>query len=116
VLARHGATAMIDISDGLALDLSRLCDASGVGVRLRLDDVPLGPAATLADALGGGEDYELLATLPDDGSATTADAEMREAFGVSLSTIGEIVEEGRAVIGSDGSERVLEATGWDHFR
>ena len=53
-----GATAMIDVSDGLSLDLHRLADASGVG--FALDDVPVAPGATLDEALGGGEDYELV--------------------------------------------------------
>ena len=58
VARRHGAHAMIDVSDGLALDLHRLADASGVG--FRLDDVPVADGATLQEALGGGEDYELV--------------------------------------------------------
>jgi thiamine-monophosphate kinase len=60
---RGGATAMIDVSDGLGLDLDRLCRASGVGVVL--DMVPVAPGATLEDALSGGEDYELVFTAPD---------------------------------------------------
>ena len=55
---RAGARAMIDVSDGLALDLHRLADASGLG--FVLDDVPVAPGATLDEALGGGEDYELV--------------------------------------------------------
>ena len=57
-----GATAMLDLSDGLALDLRRLADASVVGVVV--DDVPVAPGATVEEALGGGEDYELLAASP----------------------------------------------------
>jgi thiamine-monophosphate kinase len=53
-----GAAAMMDISDGLAIDLDRLVRASGVG--FRLDDLPVAPGATLAEALGGGDDYQLL--------------------------------------------------------
>jgi thiamine-monophosphate kinase len=53
---------MIDVSDGLAADLGHVLDASGVGCAL--DGVPLAPGATLADALGGGEDYELVFTAP----------------------------------------------------
>ncbi len=56
-----GAHAMIDVSDGLALDLHRLADASGVG--FALDAVPIAEGATLADALGGGEDYELIVAV-----------------------------------------------------
>ena len=59
---RAGATAMLDLSDGLALDVRRLADASGVGVVV--DDVPVAEGATFDEALGGGEDYELLAASP----------------------------------------------------
>ncbi|MGZ4109704.1 MAG: thiamine-phosphate kinase [Actinomycetota bacterium] len=117
VLAGHGATAMIDVSDGLALDLARVCRASGVGARLALADVPIAPGATLEDALGGGEDYELLVTLPDDGSLAGARAELAEAFGVPISGVGTIVEgEALTAVGPDGVERPLDPTGWDHFR
>lgn len=53
-----GATAMIDVSDGIGLDLTRLADASGVGVEL--DELPVAEGATEDEALGGGEDYELV--------------------------------------------------------
>jgi thiamine-monophosphate kinase len=58
-----GAHAMIDISDGLALDLHRLADASAVG--FTLETVPVAPGATPEEALGGGEDYELLMTMAE---------------------------------------------------
>jgi thiamine-monophosphate kinase len=58
-----GATAMLDLSDGLVLDLRRLADASGVGVAV--DDVPVAAGATEDEALSGGEDYELLFAAPD---------------------------------------------------
>ncbi|HEX4979662.1 MAG TPA: thiamine-phosphate kinase [Acidimicrobiales bacterium] len=61
-LAAMGATAMIDVSDGLVQDLGHLCDASGVGAEL--DGVPVAPGATSDQALSGGDDYELLFTLP----------------------------------------------------
>jgi len=57
-----GATAMIDVSDGLAADLGHIADASGVG--FALDEVPVAPGATLEQALSGGEDYELVFTAP----------------------------------------------------
>jgi len=57
-----GATAAIDISDGLAQDLDHLAQASGVG--LRLEDVPVAEGATLADALHGGDEYHLAFTRP----------------------------------------------------
>jgi thiamine-monophosphate kinase len=116
VLAGNGATAMMDVSDGLAIDLSRLARASSVGARVALGDVPVAAGATLDDALGGGEDYELLVALPGDAAVEAARSELKEGFGVPLTEIGRIVDgEGLAAIEPDGSERPLEPTGWDHF-
>jgi thiamine-monophosphate kinase len=56
-----GAHAIIDVSDGLALDLHRLADASGVG--FALESIPVAEGATLEEALGGGEDYELIVAI-----------------------------------------------------
>ena len=124
-LAQSGATAMIDVSDGLALDLFRLCAESDVGARLELEAVPVAPAleelAGHADAdprelaLSGGEDYELLATMPAE-SVEEAREKLDERFGVPLTVIGEIVEgSGVVAVEADGSERPLEPRGWDHF-
>ena len=105
MLAQRGATAMIDVSDGLTLDLARVCAASGVGARVRLADVPIGPAAGLEDALGGGEDYELVATLPDAAQAGAARQELDETFGVALTEIGAIVSEpGLLAVDETGAE------------
>jgi thiamine-monophosphate kinase len=57
-----GATAMIDVSDGLVADLGHIADESGVG--FALDEVPVAPGATITQALSGGEDYELVFTAP----------------------------------------------------
>lgn len=65
-----GASAMMDVSDGLGLDLHRLADASGVG--FVVDRVPVADGATLADATGGGEDYELIVASGDPGALTRA--------------------------------------------
>ncbi|HTZ08165.1 MAG TPA: AIR synthase-related protein, partial [Acidimicrobiales bacterium] len=58
-----GCRALVDVSDGLAADLGHLASASGVGYRL--DAVPVAEGATLDEALGGGEDYELVLATPD---------------------------------------------------
>jgi len=116
VLARHGVTSMIDVSDGLALDLSRVCAASDVGARLDVRRLPVHPAATSDEALRGGEDYELLATLPSHEAVAAARSELDDAFGVALAEIGVIIEEGFVALDERGDERPLEPEGWDHFR
>ncbi|MGH7697224.1 MAG: thiamine-phosphate kinase, partial [Candidatus Dormibacteria bacterium] len=93
-LARAGASAMTDLSDGLVLDLGRLCASSGQGAELWLDHLPL--EAELADrlpdrarelALSGGEDFELLASLPRDRLG-----ELRRAWSSELPALSEIGE------------------------
>jgi thiamine-monophosphate kinase len=124
-LAQAGATAMMDLSDGLAKDLSRLCAESGVGARVELVKVPvaeplrLGSPALGVDplelAIGGGEDYELLATL-DVTDLERARTELNERFGVRLTDVGFIVEdEGLVAVDADGRTSPLEPRGWDHF-
>jgi thiamine-monophosphate kinase len=108
-LARSGgARAMIDVSDGLALDLHRLADASGVG--FSLDEVPAADGATLEDALGGGEDYELLVALgPLDVDVVVARA---TSEGLRHPTvIGSVVDE---VAGRTLRGHALERMGWQH--
>jgi thiamine-monophosphate kinase len=125
VLTRAGASAMMDLSDGLTKDLSRLCDASGVGARVDLGAVPVSdPLASGAALLGvdarslalsGGEDYELLVTMPADGVGVARD-ELETGFGVDLSELGEITEgTGLIAVDAEGRESVLEPAGWDHF-
>lgn len=125
-LARAGATAMMDISDGLAMDLSRLCRESEVGATVVLADVPVAPelfdlaeALSGADpremALSGGEDFELLATLPASVVERTA-RRLRDRFGTPLTDVGEIKgQPGLVAVEDDGKERSLQPRGWDHF-
>jgi thiamine-monophosphate kinase len=103
-----GAHAMIDVSDGLALDLHRLADASEVG--FRLDTVPVAAGATKDEALGGGEDYELLVALGPDEADALADRYVSEGFRVPIA-VGAIVEDVsvRTLHG-----RPLERMGWQH--
>lgn len=115
VLARHGVTAMIDVSDGLTRDLARICEASGVGVRLDLGKVPAHPAAAEDEVLGGGEDYELLATMPSEAACVDAARELAEVFATPLTAIGTITREGLEATDDLGVTRPLEPAGWDHF-
>jgi thiamine-monophosphate kinase len=103
-----GAHAMIDVSDGLSLDLHRLADASGVG--FRLDEVPAAEGATLDEALGGGEDYELLLAV----SGTDAEGLIGafEQEGLRLpALVGAVVEDPALRLFGDGP---LERLGWQH--
>jgi thiamine-monophosphate kinase len=123
-LARSGATAMIDISDGLAKDLSRLCLASAVGGALDVVRVPVAAGLDrlleragdpLRLAITGGEDFELLASMPEAAVEGAANA-LAERFGTPLTDIGEIRAEQQVVeVSADGTERPLAADGWDHF-
>lgn len=120
------ATAMMDISDGLALDLSRMCAASGVGVRLDAEALPVDPVLrALAErlgedagalALGGGEDYELLVAVPPD-RAPALVAILQSETGTPAAVVGVFTPpaEGRTVV-HRGVQRPLIAGGWDHFR
>jgi thiamine-monophosphate kinase len=109
LLARSaGVHAMIDVSDGLALDLHRMADASHVG--FALETVPVAPGATRDEALGGGEDYELLmAVAPSDAADLLA---RFEAAGLAPPLLmGEVA--------GTTSHRVLEGRplgrlGWQH--
>jgi thiamine-monophosphate kinase len=112
LLARRGlASAMIDLSDGLSIDLARLCEASGVGARIEAETVPRVASSTLEQALHGGEDYELLFTVPGE----RADRVPRDVNGVSLSRIGRILHRRRLSIIRNGKEERLPVRGFEHF-
>jgi thiamine-monophosphate kinase len=111
-LARHGASAMIDVSDGLASELRHLASASAVEVRVHLDRVPRGPGISLDDAMTGGEEYELLFSS---GQVVDVDQFARQ-FGTPVTEIGDIRPSGHGVVVAlrDGT-RVDLAHGHDHY-
>jgi thiamine-monophosphate kinase len=106
---RGVASATIDISDGLSTDLSHVCEESEVGAVIYAGSVPVAPGATLDDALGGGDDYELLFTSRKRG--------LDEIAGVAVTEIGEIVNRRRMLMQDErGRVRRLQPGGWEHFR
>ncbi|MEM9552882.1 MAG: thiamine-phosphate kinase [Acidobacteriota bacterium] len=115
-LAEQPRAAVIDVSDGLARDLHRLCRASGVGAALEAEHLPLAPqAAELArrierdafhDALGGGEDYVLLFTLPAGIEPPTRHGARR---------VGRIVAEPAVELVRGARRELLPPTGFDHL-
>ena len=116
-LQRSGIpSAMMDISDGLSTDLMRLCEASKVGGEVDTGRVP-GPAGvsrehSLALALNGGEDYELLFTVPKRNLRKVP----RSYRGVPLNCIGRICRSREVVlVHEDGGRSPLAAAGYDHF-
>ncbi len=130
VLAEHGATAMIDVSDGLGADLTHLCRASEVAARVRWSDLPVADGVRAAAArlgadpvelaCGGGEDFALLAALPSD-VAEEAAAAAAAADGVPAAVVGVVdpVREGlptTALVLGDGRLRDLTGLGFDHYR
>jgi thiamine-monophosphate kinase len=115
-------TAMMDISDGLSTDLTRLCKASGVGARIYSDQIPSVAVPEslrkrprldeLTLALHGGEDYGLLFT-----AQKKIASRIPLIFGhTRITRIGETVRgSGVKLIDANGKESILPPGGWDHF-
>ncbi len=123
---RDCVTAAIDLSDGLAQDLGHICEMSRVGAVIDLEKLPVSPY--LAEycgknpknavrlCLSGGEDYELLFTVREDGLETLI-PEWRSRFDLPATVIGGMTSEFSEVRLRDGDEVVpAHAAGYDHFR
>jgi thiamine-monophosphate kinase len=112
--------AMIDVSDGLATDLAKLCTESGCGAVLRAEKIPIRAEVSLiADgrsalehALADGEDFELVFSV----SAEDGERLLREqpVAGITLAVIGECVEEKGLFLEEDGQRREQSPLGWVH--
>lgn len=112
-------TSMIDISDGLSSELMHICTQSKMGCRIYEDKIPIDyqTAVTAEEmnmnvitaAMNGGEDYELLFTVPLEKHEVISQIE-------GISVIGHITKDslGCAMITRDGGEIVLRAQGWNH--
>ena len=97
------ATAMMDVSDGIATDVARLARASGTGAVVELERLPRAAGATVEQAAAGGDDYELLVALPAGVDAP-----------VPLTVVGRLTD-GDAVELVDAGGRPRALRGWDHF-
>jgi thiamine-monophosphate kinase len=117
------ASATIDISDGLALDLENLCRASKVGAKVYLGKVPLsGPAKEYAagdqqkliELITAGDDFELLFTLPAEKEHQVP--EMAKTADLPITVIGEITEAGECeFLDPEGRAIAFRKKGYRHF-
>ena len=121
-LGAAGATALIDVSDGFAIDLVRLLKASKAGCDVSSDLIPIDPGLEglsgapggpdpLEAALTGGEDFELICTLSPE--VLDAASEAVAQTGVELTRVGTVTDGGMMLDGSPFAER--ERLGWDHL-
>jgi thiamine-monophosphate kinase len=119
ILVRETASASLDISDGLAIDLERLCSASNVGAEIMVEDIPLDPLVrkligaggfSIISAVTGGDDYVVLLAVPQNAANPLRKAGFFE--------IGKLVSKDRGVVfvKPDGKALSLEGrSGYDHF-
>ena len=122
----HLATAMIDVSDGLLIDTSHLLEESGVGARIREDQIPLSrlyrkwvrsfSKDPFRFALSGGEDYELLFTAPS--TMREKISSLSRSLKIPITRIGKILakEEGLHMIREDGEDYSPSRLGFEHFK
>jgi thiamine-monophosphate kinase len=121
---RDHASAAMDVSDGLAGDLAKLCAASGVSAAIDAQSIPLsGPARTLLSRgavgiesiLSGGDDYEILCTIPENRFEALAEAARLAA--TPITSIGTVIagSSGPRFIDGQGSEIALSRLSYSHF-
>jgi len=115
----RAASAMIDCSDGLSVDLNHVCEASGTGAEIDLLRIPLSPAMIsfqkkpLSLALHGGDDYQLIFTVKPRDLPKIKSLQKR----YRLRDIGRITgEEGIWTLDAHGRRRILEIKGFEHFK
>ncbi|MDD4179287.1 MAG: thiamine-phosphate kinase [Candidatus Margulisbacteria bacterium] len=106
------ASSMIDSSDGLVRSVLEICRASKVGARIYEDNVPIADGATLDQALYGGEEYELVFTVPADKLSVLKKLKL----GVSI--VGEIASRkaGVKLVDGKGNPKSLKSGGYEHFK
>jgi thiamine-monophosphate kinase len=123
ILRKFLPTAMIDVSDGFAADLGHICESSEVGALIDVASLPLVDVGgldldrdALELALHGGEDYELLFTIPSERADQAIEA-VRRGTGTAVTRIGSVVASAKGMrMIHDDVDEVLEPRGWDHLR
>jgi len=107
-------SAMMDISDGLIMDLYRLCKDSKIGAILYKDRIPVGEGATLEEALSGGEDFALLFTVPE--NKIDQLKKLQKELKKELFIVGEITQK-KGIFIKNGEEKLFtHFKGYDHFK
>ncbi len=112
-MAGNFTNCMIDVSDGLVLDLQRIAKASGVGIELNTSSIPLRENATLNQALSDGEDYELLITIDPE----RADALIRQwFFDTPITCIGKVISDNPGLVFDENGANLSgnAKTGYKH--
>jgi thiamine-monophosphate kinase len=112
-LADRGASAAIDISDGLAADLAHLAAASEVTIDIDVERIQTIDGADWRNALASGEEYELVVTSPRELDC----GEFARVFGLPLTRIGVVTagDSASSVVLRANGERVANPPGHDHF-
>ena len=114
IIAKCGATSMIDSSDGLSRSLNEICASSRTGSVIFEKKLPAAKGASLTEVLHGGEDYELVFTCP----SGRAGEIIRKLKGLAKASVIGIVTKNKnkmVIAGLDGKERKLETKGFEHF-
>jgi thiamine-monophosphate kinase len=123
-VVRNHASAAMDVSDGLAGDLAKLCAASGVSAAIDVSSIPLSAASRKLLAAGalsieaivsGGDDYEILCTISDDCYESFAQGAKQAA--VSVTTIGTVIAGAASprFLDAQGKELALGRLSYSHF-
>lgn len=112
---RKIAHAVIDISDGLLLDLHRICEASKVSAELEEEKIPILKGALLQDALSGGEDYALLFTVPEEKKEKLI--QISKNLKKPIFYIGRIIKGKNKIFlkTMEGGRKEIPPLGYDHF-
>ncbi len=110
-LSENGASAALDISDGLAAELGHLAAASRVVVTVALEEVPAMAGMSALEVAGSGEEYELIVTAPADLDTL----EFTKRFRIGLTRIGDVTSGPARVVLTQGGESVNPPTGYFHF-